>query len=106
MDDVVAVGFVSALGLEQMRDVLSARYPDMCWRMGESHYEGDYLKGRTPEQVAVRILHEASRYCAEIYFPLSEDAKPALPDADKRAFMQWLEAELLAAIKAMDIVPS
>ena len=106
MADVVAVGFVSANGLEQMRDILSARYPDIRWRLGESHYEGDYLKGSTPEKVAVRIIHEASRYCAEVYFPLSDDARPTLPDADKRAFMQWMEAALLAAIKATDIVPS
>jgi hypothetical protein len=106
MDDVIATTFASTLSLEKMRDTLSMHFANMHWRMGESYYEGDYVKGATPEAVGVRILREADRYCAETYFPLTSDAEPMLSDAQKRAFMQWLEQQLLAAIHATDIAPA
>jgi hypothetical protein len=106
MDDVIATSFSSTLGLEQMHAVLSARFTRMNWRMGESHYEGDYVKGATPDKISVRILEEAGRFCVETYFPLSQDATPLLSDAAKREFLLWLEQQLLVAIGAAELRPA
>ncbi len=103
MDDVVAKSFVSPLSLDEMFEALSARVSGVSWNMGESGYEGDYVKGVTSEDVTLRILKEGGNFCVEVYFPLSDDAKPLLAAADKRAFMKRLDGHVLTAVKAKNV---
>lgn len=105
MENVVSKVFDSPLSLDQMRAELSARVGGVAWGIRESEAEGRYVKGLTSEGVKLRILKEGpgDRYAVEVYFPLSEEAEPALSHADKRAFMKRLDGHVLAALRATNI---
>jgi hypothetical protein len=93
------------------------------WAIRESEYDDRYIKGVTSEGVKIRILtedvplHDAGeepepesdpaspihKFNVEVYFPVAEDATPALSNADKRAFMKRLDGHVLAAVKARNV---
>ena len=106
MDDVAAIGFASALSLEAMRDALDEGISGVAWSMGESHYEGDYVRGRTQDEVKLRILAEADGFCIEVYFPVDDDGRSRLADPRKHEVMRWLEARVLPVLQARDSRPA
>lgn len=106
MDNVFSKTFDSTLTLDQMLALLSAKVTGVEWGIRESEHEGRYVKGLTTEGVKIRILSEGTRFSAEVYYPLSPDAKPLLSDAEKRSFSKRLDAHVLAAIKATNVTDS
>ena len=106
MDDVCATSFASDADLPRMLEALRARMPGFEWRMGESHFEGDYVRGVDAAGVKLRILAEGGRYCVEAYFPLHDDARSAMTDEAKRAILARIEVELLPAVGARDPKPA
>lgn len=105
MDDVLSIDFVSPLTLDEMHATLTSRFADTRWRLGESFYEGDYVKGETPDGVAVRVLRQGGEYSAETYFPLTEEARRLFSDSQKTAFMLWLRTDVLEALQATSVRP-
>jgi len=106
MDNVVSKTFDTALTLDQMLALLTAKVTGVEWSIRESDSDGRYIKGLTKEGVKLRILTEGTKFSAEVYFPLSPDAKPLLSDADKRSFLKRLDAHVLAAVKATNVTSS
>jgi hypothetical protein len=106
MDDVVATSFISPLTLDEMHAALAANVPGVTWSMGESHYEGNHVRGHTPQDVDLRILAEAGRFCIETYFPLHDDSTSLMDDAKKVAFVLWCAARILPAVQASDCRPA
>lgn len=121
MDNVVSKTFDSPLTLDRMLATLTAKISGVEWEIRESEYDGRYIKGVTSEGVKIRILsedvplHDAGeepesdpgtpvlKFNVEVYFPVQEDASPALSNADKRAFVKRLDGHVLAAVKAHNV---
>ncbi len=122
MDNVVSKTFDSTLTIDRMLATLTAKVGGVEWDIRESEYDDRYIKGVTSEGVKIRILteqvpvHDAGdeqeedesstpilKYSVEVYFPVAEDASPAISNADKRAFMKRLDGHVLAAVKARNV---
>ena len=103
MDDVVRLGFTSALTLEKMEQPL-ADAGGLEWQSRKSEAGETYLRGLTNNGVKVRILPPAlgGRWIAEIHFPIGK-GWTRFSDDEKRELVRWISSQILGAIKGSDI---
>lgn len=89
--------FSSPFDVKSMTSILREKIPHINWRMGDSHYEGFYVLGRTKEEVKIKITEEdvPGKYYLGIYF---YDTDPKLDTFQKQMMNKKLHHEVLKAI--------
>ena len=62
--------FRSKLNIKLMILILRVRIPSIEWSMGDSHWEGFYVRGRTKDGIKIKITEEdgPGKYYLGIYF--------------------------------------
>lgn len=62
--------FRSKLDIKPMVSILREKIPGIEWRMGDSYYEGFYVRGRTKDGIKIKIAEEdgPGKYYLGIYF--------------------------------------
>lgn len=62
--------FRSKLDLKSMISILRDKIPNIDWRMGDSHNEGFYIRGRTKDKIKIKITEEngPEQYYLGIYY--------------------------------------
>ena len=66
----MAMIFLSKLDIKSMISTLREKIPSIDWRMGDSHYEGFYVKGHTKDGIKLKITEDdgPGKYYLGIYF--------------------------------------
>ncbi len=101
MEDVVHRSFASEMPIALMEKPLVTA-GGLDWQSRETHDDGFYLRGLTPNGVKVRLLARADRFAVEVHFPIGA-GWTRFTDEQKREFIAWLSSHVLAAVGAKDV---
>lgn len=99
MKNVVAKTFRSPLTTREILAVLQRSKTGMTWGLHDSELNGYHLTAHPPDGTAIDIYCEDWSFSAEVYFPTEKE----ITDADKQAFLQRLNTEVLPAIQAENV---
>lgn len=99
MKNVVAKTFLSPLTIDEILGALQRSETGINWQGHSSDLpRGDHVGALTPD-TSIDIYCEDWAFLVEVYFP----AEKQITDADKHAFLQRFESEILPAVQGKKI---
>ena len=84
-----------------MISILREKISSIDWRMGDSHYEGFYVRGRTKEGIKIKITEEdePGKYYLGIYFYGTNHAFSPVRKLLLNLMLQWRVTRAIGARK-------
>jgi hypothetical protein len=93
--------FWSKLDIKSMISILRVKIPSIEWSMGDSHWEGFYVRGRTKDGIKIKITEEdePGNYYLGIYFYGTNHAFGPVRKLVVNLVLQWRVMRAIGARK-------